>query len=117
MKRLRNKQTKNPGNIVQRKYVFILLVFFLLGGCSIWNSYLDPDYESTRADRLCHPYGDCSQGTWVAGDGTAQDSTVAKVQCQDVVDQSYGNGWWADSVSRGLAIGTCMKKKGFSLQQ
>ena len=117
MKQLRNKQTNNPGNIVQRKYAFILFVFFWLGGCSIWNSYLDPDYGITRADRLCHPYGDCSQGTWVAGDGMAQDSTVAKVQCQDAVDQSYGNGWWADSVSRGLEIGTCMKKKGFSLQQ
>ena len=117
MKPLRNRQTKNHGDLLQGKSVFILLVFFWLGGCSIWNGYLDPDYESSRADRLCHPYGQCSQGSWVAGDGTTQDSAVAKVQCQEAFDQPYGNGWWASSVARGLAIGNCMEEKGYRLRQ
>ena len=117
MKQLRDKQTKNPVDIVQGKYAFILLVFFWLGGCSIWNGYLEQDYKSTRADQLCHPYGQCSQGIWVAGEGTVQDSTVAKAQCQEAVAQRYGNGWWTDSVARGLAIGSCMEDKGYTLRQ
>lgn len=117
MKTLRNRQTKNHGNFFQGKSVFILLVFFWLGGCSIWNGYLDSDYESSRADRLCHPFGQCSQGIWVADDGTAQDSMLAKVQCQEAVDGRYLNEWWADLVSRGLEIGSCMEKKGYRLRQ
>lgn len=117
MKPLRHRQTKNYGGLLQGQSAFILFVFFWLGGCSIWNGYLDSDYESSRADRLCHPFGQCSQGIWVAGDGTVQDSTLAKVQCQEVVDQRYRNEWWADSVARGLEIGSCMEKKGYTLQQ
>lgn len=114
MKRLHNKLPKNLWKILQGNCVIMLLMTFWLGGCSIWNAYLDPDYKSTRADRLCHPYGECSQGTWVTG--TGKDATVAKVQCQEAVDRS-GNGWWADSVARGLEIGRCMEKQGFTLQQ
>ena len=51
MNQLRNKLTQNPEKIVLGKYAFILIVFFWLGGCTIWNAYLDPDYESSRADR------------------------------------------------------------------
>jgi hypothetical protein len=117
MKRILKKQYNNPWKIVEGKWLFLLLVFFWLGGCSLWNSYLHPDYESTRADRLCHPYGDCSQGTWVAVNGSTKDLTEAKTQCHDEVDQRTGNGWWEDSVSRGLEIGTCLEKKGYRLQQ
>jgi len=117
MKRILKKQSKNPWKIVGGKCLFLLVVFFWLGGCSIWNSYLQPDYGPTRADRVCHPYGDCSQGTWVAIDGAPKDSIEAKVLCHEEVGQRYGNGWWNDSVTRGLAIGTCMEKKGFTLQQ
>jgi len=117
MKPLHDRQTKNRGNILQRKSVFILLMFFWLGGCSIWNGYLEPDYESSRADRVCHPYGQCSQGIWVASDGTAQDSTVVKIQCQEAVDEHYGNEWWVSSVARGLEIGNCMEEKGYTLRQ
>ena len=95
----------------------MVLALLWLGGCSTWNAYLDQDDDSSRADRLCHPYGECSQGIWVAGNGSAQDSTVAKTQCQEAVDQHYGNGWWGTSVSRGLEIGNCMEKKGFTLLQ
>lgn len=117
MTQRRNRQKKKHGDILQGKSVFILLVFFWLGGCSIWNGYLDPDYESSRADRVCHPYGQCSQGIWVASDGMVQDSTVAKVQCQEAVDQHYGSKSWADSVARGLEIGNCMEDKGYRLRQ
>ena len=95
----------------------ILLVFVWQGGCSIWNADLHPDYDSTRAEQLCHPYGQCSQGTWEGVDGTVQDPAFAKAQCTEAVDQRYGNGWWADSVARGLEIGKCMEKKGYRLKQ
>lgn len=117
MKPICDKQLKKYRGRVQRKCVLIFLVFFWLGGCSIWNGDLEPDYESSRADRLCHPYGQCTQGFWVAIDGTAKDPILVKTQCDEVVDQRYGNGWWADSVSRGLEIGSCMEKHGFRLRQ
>ncbi len=117
MKPILKKQSTNPWKIVEGKCLFLLVVFFWLGGCSLWNSYLHPDFGSTRAERLCHPYGDCSQGTWVAIDGSVIDSTEAKTQCGGAVNRHHGNGWWEDSVARGLAIETCMEKKGFTLQQ
>jgi hypothetical protein len=52
----------------------------------------------------------------VAIEGSVKDSTEAKTQCHEVV-QPHGNGWWEDSVARGLEIGTCMEKKGYMLQQ
>jgi hypothetical protein len=53
----------------------------------------------------------------VAADETAKEATVAKKECQEAVDQRYGNGWWADSVSRVLEIKKCMEEKGYTLQQ
>jgi hypothetical protein len=89
----------------------------LLGGCSIWESYPHPDYDSTRADRICHPYGDCSQGEWVSKDGAGTDSAEARLQCVAQVTESHGNGWWENSVTHGLEIGECMEKKGYVLRQ
>ncbi len=80
MKRIRGSQQKIGWKMVQKKWALLLVVFFWLGGCSIWNSYLHPDYESTRADRLCHPYGECTQGTWVAVDGSTKDVREAKTK-------------------------------------
>lgn len=117
MKDLGTHQPFNIVNVVYGKYLVIFLAFLGLGGCGIWNGYLDPDYESSRAERLCHPYGDCSQGTWVAVDGADHNSKVEKIHCQEVVDQRYGNGWWKNSVTRGLEIGRCMEKKGYRLKQ
>ncbi len=118
MHELRNARINNAMSILQGTSFFaISLVFCLFSGCSIWNADLDPDYQSTRAEQLCHPYGQCSQGAWVDVSGSAQDSAVAKTQCTEVIDQRYGNGWWKDSVSRGLEIGRCMENKGFRLQQ
>lgn len=116
MMRILKTKGHNRWEVVQSKWVLLFLVFFGLSGCGIWNSYLDPDYQSTRADRLCHPYGECSQGTWVAVNESAYDVREAKTQCRDEVDQRHGNGWWKDSVAKGLEIGTCMEKKGFKLQ-
>ena len=117
MKRILKKQFNYSWKMIAGKCLFLLVVSFWLGGCGLWNSYLHPDYGSSRADRICHPYGDCSQGTWVAIDGSSKDSTNAKAQCHEEAYKKHGNGWWEDSVARGLEIGTCMEKKGFSLQQ
>ena len=117
MRQLGNIPFQKLWEIVEWKRALILLVFFWLGGCSIWNANLDPDYQSTRSEQLCHPYGQCSQGTWAGVNGFDQDPTIAKTQCTEEVDQRYGNGWWADSVARGLEIGRCMEKKGYRLQQ
>lgn len=98
--------------------VFLLgLSLFLLGGCSIWDSYPHPDYDSSRADRVCHPYGDCLQGEWVAKAGSGEDSAEARVRCLKQVAGSHGNGWWEHSVTRGLEIKECMEKEGYVLKQ
>jgi len=117
MQTLGNKQSNRHQGIIQGKCVLIYFVFFWLGGCSLWNGYVDPNYGSSRADRLCHPYGQCSQGSWVAIDGTARDTLAVQAECEKGVDQRYGNGWWEDSVARGLEIGRCMEQQGFMLRQ
>jgi hypothetical protein len=93
------------------------LNFFLLGGCSIWESYSHPDYDSSRSERMCHPYGDCSQGEWVSNGGSGTDSAGARFQCAEQVAEGHGNGWYKNSVSHGLEIGECMKRKGYVLRQ
>ncbi|MDH5562247.1 MAG: hypothetical protein OEY91_01300 [Nitrospirota bacterium] len=105
-----------PGRVTFYTRALFLVVCLGLCGCSIWDSYVEPDYHSSRADRLCHPYGNCSQGEWVAVDGTAIDSGEAHTQCIEMADQRQGNGWWADSISRGLDVGGCMESKGFRLR-
>ena len=102
---------------VVRGWPIWLLLFSCLSGCSIWESNLDPDYQSTRAERLCHPYGDCSQGEWIAINGNNMNFFEAKEQCDTYVNQIHGNGWWQNSVSKGLEVRNCMEKKGFVLQQ
>lgn len=111
-----NIQPFSKWKVLRWKYVGMFFLFLCLGGCSLWNSYLDPDYGSTRATLVCHPYGQCSQGIWVADEEVHLDSVAAKIQCQDEVDQQHGS-WWDDSVSKGLEIGRCMEKRGFRLQQ
>ncbi len=118
MKKSTQTQTKKRKKIFRRMRLFLIfLVVIWLGGCSIWDANLHPNYESSRADRLCHPYGECSQGTWVAVDGGEQVPTVVKNQCDELVAQRYGNGEWEDSVAKGLEIGRCMEKKGYRLRQ
>ncbi len=118
MEKLFHSQTKNRAIIVQARCFFlIIMVGICLGGCSIWDANLHPNYESSRADRLCHPYGECSQGTWVAVDGASPFVNEAKMACHDVVSQRYGNGEWEESVAKGLEVRRCMQKKGYRLQQ
>jgi hypothetical protein len=99
------------------KALVVSLNMFLLVGCGIWESYIHPDFSSSRADRICHPYGDCSQGVWVSKFGMGESPVEAQVTCLEQVDQSQGNGWWKNSVSQGMEIGECMEKKGFVLRQ
>ena len=118
MKQQFHSQTKNREKIVQATCLFrLFLVVIWLGGCSIWDANLHPNYESSRADRLCHPYGECSQGTWVAADGASPDVDEVKMACHDVVSHRYGNGEWEEPVAKGLEIRRCMEKKGYKLQQ
>ena len=93
------------------------LGFFLLSGCSIWDSYSHPDYGSTRADRICHPYGDCSQGEWVSVEGVGANPSEARLQCVEEVSESHGNGWLNNSITHGLEIGECMEQRGYTLNQ
>ena len=117
MKTIGNQPPKKYRAIIQGRCALILLLFFGLGGCSLWNGYVDPNYGSSRADRLCHPYGQCSQGSWVAIEGAARDPLVVQAECEKGVDQRYGKDWWENSVARGLEIGTCMEQQGFILRQ
>lgn len=118
MKKLFHSQNKSRARIVQATCFFLMiLVVICLGGCSIWDANLHPNYESSRANRLCHPYGECSQGTWVAVDGGSTDLDEAKMACHDVVAHRYGNGEWEESVAKGLETRRCMEKKGYRLQQ
>ncbi len=112
-----SKQEKKRWNLIQRIDVLILASIFVFSGCSIWDANLHPDYQSTRADQLCHPYGNCSQGKWIAGEGVIINSREASQQCDDMIRERYGNDWWEDSMARGLEIGRCMEKKGFTLEQ
>ena len=102
---------------VAGKGFVLALIVMSLNGCSLWEFYLDPDYRSTRAERICHPYGDCTQGTWVAASGVEMEPSDAKSECIQEADESQGNGWWNGSVSRGIQIRECMEKKGYSLTQ
>ena len=118
MKKMRHTQPESREEIVPWMWRLLLsLGIMLAGGCSIWDANLDPNYKSSRADRLCHPYGECLQGTWVAVDGFSHDVAEAKMSCHEVVAQRYGNGEWEESVAKGLEIRRCMEKKGYRLQQ
>ena len=97
--------------------LMVCLTVFLMGGCSIWESYPHPDHGSSRADRICHPYGDCVQGKWVSKDGAGTDPTEARLHCVAEVSQDEGNDWKKNSVTHGLEIGECMEQRGYTLIQ
>jgi hypothetical protein len=106
----------------QRHRVTLLMLSWnviLLSGCNMWNSYSHPDYDSSRADRICHPYGNCTQGEWVPKNEaeSEMDAAEAQLQCAELINESHGNSWWKNSVTHGLEIGECMEKKGFVLRQ
>ena len=100
--------------------LFVIFLAVGLGGCGVWDSNLHPDYQSTRADYICHPYGDCSYGRWVPVDPKTTDpadAMTSRVFCMQEIDRSHENAWWKDSVTRGVDIGECMEQRGFRLQQ
>ena len=109
--------------LYKRHIIMRLLVVFLavgLGGCGVWGFNLQPDHQSTRADYICHPYGDCSYGHWVPvapGITDPADAMTSRVFCMQEIDRSHENAWWKDSVTRGVNIGECMEQRGFRLQQ
>jgi hypothetical protein len=114
------KGIKSEGSFVcwgsYMKRVYLFLFWVLLPGCiaPIWQQYETPDYSPSRADQICHPYGFCSQGKWLATSLAQEDSTSASMACRDEIRQT-GDGWSESSVSVGLEIGRCMWSKGYEL--
>ena len=100
--------------------VFIAILAMSIGGCGIWESNEHPDYQSTRADFVCHPYGNCISGHWVLLDPFETDqpqASAAHALCAQEIDRGHEEIWWKESVTRGLEIGACMRQLGFRLQQ
>jgi hypothetical protein len=81
---------------------------------TIWQQYETPNYGPSRADQVCHPYGFCSQGNWVATSLAQGDSTSASMACRDEILEPR-DGWIESSVSVGLEIGRCIRSKGYEL--
>ena len=113
-----------PGEIARMirdsKLSGILLIgflFFPMSGCSIWESYPYPNNSSARAERICHPFMDCSQGQWVNSDGSAFGAEENKKHCEELTDAQHDSPWWGTSISRGLEVNRCMQKEGYTLKQ
>ena len=103
----------------QSRLMIVIMVGFV-GGCGFWESIGHPDYGFSRADRVCHPYGGCSQGRWVPIESAQADHLDPEFSyqtCTKQVDRGRDDGWWRGSVTRGLEIGECMKVSGFLLKQ
>lgn len=91
-----------------------------LSGCGIWEHNVHPDYQSTRADYICHPYGDCFYGQWVPVSPEIidpGDAMTAHAFCMQEEDHGQEHAWWKGSVTRGVNIGECMEQRGFRLRQ
>lgn len=95
-----------------------LLMVLALPGCGLdfWERHATPQsqYGRERAELLCHPFNDCTQGTWVADENISGDPNEAYVQCTEE-KLRYENGWSKDTVSMGLEINRCMEGKGYRL--
>ena len=96
----------------------LTLMLLLMSGCvgDYWDGYTNPDYGHERAEQICHPYADCSQGVWVATARAEVDSTRAYNGCREEV-QEYHTGWSESTVSMGLEVGRCMRSKGYELKR
>ena len=97
---------------------WLILMLILMSGCvgDYWERYANPDYGNERAERICHPYADCSQGVWVATARAEVDSTRAYRMCQEQ-SQEHHTGWSESTVSMGLEVGRCMRSKGYELKR
>jgi len=96
------------------------MIFFgvFLAGCitDVWDRYERPDYGLTRADQMCHPYGECVQGTWVGVKGIETDPGPAYQLCTEKYRQQH-NTWIEGTVTQGLEVGRCMRDMGYTLAQ
>ena len=95
----------------------IVMGTLALSGCvlDIWDRYAYTDYGSTRADRLCHPYGSCEQGQWIQVGKSEIDAIIDYMTCEDQALQEYKN-WSLRTVTMGFEVGRCMEGKGYDLR-
>lgn len=95
----------------------ILMAAMVLSGCvsGIWDKYAYPDYGSSRAERLCHPYGSCDQGGWIQVGKSEIDAIIDYVTCEDQTLDQYKT-WALQTVSMGFEVGRCMQDKGYELK-
>ena len=100
------------------KRPWLFLALFLLSGCveDIWDRYADEDYGPSRANQICHPYADCSQGTWIATAQAEMDSHQAYLVCREQTRQRHDE-WSESTVSMGLEVGRCMRSLGYELRR
>ena len=98
------------------KRLWWLGCLIMTSGCvtQIWESYPTPNYGPSRAEQICHPYGDCYQGGWVTTTQLMLDPDEAYKDCEDKSGLQQ-NGWWDETVSKGLEVGRCMRSMGFKL--
>ena len=94
----------------------LLVVCCMVCGCEVWDQYARPDYSVSRAKKLCHPFGDCTQGHWVHVGKSEIDTIVDVEECENNLEQQYGK-WGSQTVARGLEIEECMKSKGYALNR
>ena len=95
----------------------ILVGTMVLSGCvaDIWDRYAHPDYGSSRADRLCHPYASCEQGQWIQVGKSEIDAIIDYVTCENRALEQYTT-WTLRTVTMGLEVGRCMEDKGYELR-
>ena len=94
----------------------LLVLCSMFWGCEVWEQYVRPDYSASRAERLCHPFGECTQGHWVHVGKSEIDAIVDYDECGYDYEHRYGK-WGSPSVSTGLEMGECMKSKGYTLMR
>ncbi|RMH03633.1 MAG: hypothetical protein D6704_12305 [Nitrospirae bacterium] len=95
----------------------LLLTLLHLAGClsTIWDRYQTSSYNAMRANRRCHPYGECRQGQWVQAGKSERDALIAYAECKEAFLKTHGH--WADeTVTMGLEIQRCMRAKGYELK-
>ncbi|WP_447971119.1 hypothetical protein [Nitrospira sp. M1] len=99
-----------------RMGLYAMLGAVVLNGCiaDTWESYAAPQHGRDRAERICHPYTQCSQGVWVMHEPGQADVDVVHARCTE--EKLRGeNGWSKDTVSLGLEINRCMVDNGYRL--
>ena len=64
-----------------------IIILMALPGCGLdfWERHATPQsqYGRERAELLCHPFNDCTQGTWQADENIAGDLKEAYAQCTE----------------------------------